>query len=213
MAIDQGLLDIIRTLVKHRCDVNQAFEDGTPLSLAIRKGGILVRHGGDLNALPALVPLVTTASGSREETLQTLLDMGADPNVEDHDGETPLYIISAVVRDPAAKLTMARILVAKGARVNCQCQDKMGKGETPLHCAFRRLEPGYEFIEFLLKNGADPNIKDCAGRTPLSYAQFRCTPAIDKLLARAAGKSDTTDDRSPASTTTNVYRQQRYYDH
>ncbi|KAI4265983.1 MAG: hypothetical protein L6R38_009035 [Xanthoria sp. 2 TBL-2021] len=40
MAIDQVSFDIIKTLVKHRCDVNQAFWRKTPISLAIKKGDL-----------------------------------------------------------------------------------------------------------------------------------------------------------------------------
>lgn len=186
----------------HRC---------TAVQIAVSHGHwdcarLLIRHGGDLSdwvhgrylykRYNRLLHLMIIAPVNPTEKLQVLADMGADPNVEDPDGQTSLHIVSTnVAINRADRVTMARILVSKGARVNFR--DEMGV--TPLHCTFRRGSTDFEFIEFLLKNGADPNIEDCTGRTPFDYAEWSCTPEILKL-ARAAGKADATDDRSPRFT-------------
>ena len=118
------------------------------------------------------------------EKLRILADMGADPNIEDREGRTPLHIIPIRAQNGADRVTMAQILFAKGARVNC----RDANGDTPLHCTLHRVSPDYEFIEFLLKNGADPNMEDHTGRKPLRYArEFLKSPEIVNALVRAGG--------------------------
>ncbi|KAL8652405.1 MAG: hypothetical protein Q9226_004280, partial [Calogaya cf. arnoldii] len=169
--------------------------DCTAVQIAVSRGHwdcarLLVRHGGDLNArvqnldgsTNRLLLFVINASVTPVTNLQILADMGADPNVENSAGETPLHMVSILVHNRAGSVIMAQILVAKGARVNCQDV----RGKTPLHCAVRRGSPDYGFIEFLLKNGANPNIKDKNGRAPLYYAHEVCLPEINALF-RASG--------------------------
>ncbi|KAL8965971.1 MAG: hypothetical protein Q9183_003591, partial [Haloplaca sp. 2 TL-2023] len=158
-------------------------DDCTATQIAISHGHwdcvrLLAHHGGDLN--DSVHPVIK-AQWSAEERLQNLLDIGADPNVEAPNGTTPLHIVSSAIRDPATKLNMARILVAKGARVNCQTRSHW----TPLHITLRKVTPDYQFVEFLLNNGADPTLLDCDGRTPLHYHQRRFTSEIKDALARA----------------------------
>ena len=154
---------------------------------------LLIRHGGDLNDWVlyrynegiGLLHLVIKAPVNPTERLQILADMGANPNVEDWDGQTPLHIVSTTMAiNQADRVTMARILVTNGAKVNCQ--DK--RGLTPLHCAVRRIPTDYRLIEFLLRNGADPNTKDSDGLTPLRYPAWLSNPRISNALRRLASK-------------------------
>lgn len=47
---------------------------------------------------------------------------------------------------------------------NININDQLIDGKTPLHC-YKNLE----CLEFLLQNGADPNIKDNYDKTPIFY--------------------------------------------
>lgn len=65
---------------------------------------------------------------------------------------------------------------------------KNPKGITPLHIAVE--ERGLEMAKFLLAHGADPNLGDSTGRTPLHWAasqNWRETPLIvESLIAKGA---------------------------
>ena len=62
-------------------------------------------------------------------------------------------------------------------------------GYTPLHICIKHSN--YECVNILLKNGADPNIRDAMNNTPLNLSIFKCVePRIPKLLM-LYGASDT----------------------
>jgi ankyrin repeat protein len=83
------------------------------------------------------------------------LQAGADPNISDEDGITPLI---AAAWDADAVL----LLIRAGGNVNAQSK----KGFTPLiNCA----EP--EVARVLLANGADPSVRDADGKTALEVAR------------------------------------------
>lgn len=88
-----------------------------------------------------------------------LLAKGADPNIGDNRGTTPMML--------AANLGFAdgiSLLVGKGARV-----DETGvTGETPLIIAVHRRDIG--MMQILLKAGANPDRADSSGRSARDYA-------------------------------------------
>ncbi|KAL8865753.1 MAG: hypothetical protein Q9174_006715, partial [Haloplaca sp. 1 TL-2023] len=174
-------------------------DDCTAIQIAISHGHwdcarLLARYGGDPNAS---MHLVIRARGNGEERLQNLLEIGADPNAENIMSNTPLHVISPYVGMYAHRQTMARFLVTKGANVNYQNK----RGATPLHFALEIFEKYgkrnllvAEFIEFLLENGADPNIKDCKGRTPSYHSSYGpgqpYGSRIYKALVKAGAATD-----------------------
>lgn len=107
-------------------------------------------------------PLILLASkyGSIQgpKIIEMLIDKGADINIADKNGVTPLMV--------AAELGMGgfSLLMDKGAKVNVT--DKEGK--TPLMYAMGNR--GYGAARDLLKKGAEINAKDKAGQTALFYA-------------------------------------------
>jgi ankyrin repeat protein len=92
---------------------------------------------------------------NRKEVVRILLDAGADPNIADNKGMTPLI---ANARD----LEIAQMLVAHGANVNAQAND----GFTPLLNAETAA-----LTRFLLEHGADPFAKTNDGKTALDWAK------------------------------------------
>ena len=108
------------------------------------------------------------ADGNIEAVKQAIAD-GADVNVKDQNGRTPLQL--AALR---GHKEVAELLIAKGADVNAQ-HDKIS-GQTPLHyAAYYGLK---EMVELLIAKGADVNAKqeeliemvDTGGWTPLHFA-------------------------------------------
>jgi ankyrin repeat protein len=107
------------------------------------------------------------------EAIRILLDAGADPNIADNAGKTPLIA-------NAWDLEIAKLLLAHGANVNAQASD----GFTPL------LNAGtLELTRLLLEHGADPFAKTKSGDTALDWAKKMIRKDQAGLLEAAmAGK-------------------------
>lgn len=102
--------------------------------------------------------------------VQTLLELGADPNYQDPAGFPSL--IAALSTERSDKLEMLKLLLSFGASV----EQRGVNDHTPLHYAASLDDPGA--VELLLAHGADPsartNIDDY--ETPLKLAA-RCGKA------------------------------------
>jgi ankyrin repeat protein len=98
---------------------------------------------------------------------------------------TPLHHL-ACLADPSDysahknQVTLGRQLIEHGVKnVNAAAHPA---GETPLHCACHTETPtNLDFIQLLLDNGADPNIPDYKGETPL-MCTLRMAPGAAKFL-------------------------------
>ena len=108
----------------------------------------------------------------KKECTELLVREGADVNLKDHNGLTPLH--SAIARSWNIDCTLP--LVSAGADVNAKCD----KGETPLIKAARLGK--LQEIEFLLENGANVNVFDFFGRNALYYAVWRGNDTVLQLL-------------------------------
>jgi len=111
---------------------------------------------------------------SRIEILQMLLDKGANPDLQDKDRETALYL-AAGQSDPE----IVKMLLDKGANLNLQ--NKSGKAA--LHHAAGQPNP--EIVKMLLEKGANLNLQDIKGQTALHLAAMEDHPGIVKMLLEA----------------------------
>ena len=92
-----------------------------------------------------------------------MLDLDADPNELNNDGETPLYWLAGQAYGNASN-DLIRLLAKRGADVN------FGRGSdksTPLHMA--AAHGNSSFVVALLKHGAEVNSTDHNGTTPLYW--------------------------------------------
>jgi ankyrin repeat protein len=119
-----GEVWLIEALLDLGLDANQPFGYGDPLTFAFRCGEplpllqLLLARGAD----PKRGETLLEAVESGLESLQLLLDAGADPNVRYEPGvnwnrTALLHLLSEYVWEPE-KLACAEALVAKGADVN-----------------------------------------------------------------------------------------------
>jgi uncharacterized protein len=104
--------------------------------------------------------LFMAAAGRRIRSLQALLDLGADPNIPDFEGDTPLGTAAI-----AGDRTAVQLLINAGAQVD----HANGVGLTPLMKAADIGQVGT--LELLLRSGADPNLKASNGKTALTFAR------------------------------------------
>lgn len=104
---------------------------------------------------------------------------GADANLADREGLTPL-IIAAQIGFPDA----VPLLVAAGGRIN----QGNSRGETPLHFAVQRRD--IATVRALIAAGADPEVQDnVTGMSPRDYARNdnRAANILAALDERPAG--------------------------
>ena len=94
------------------------------------------------------------------ETAESLLKLGANPNIQNRLGQTPLHQASE-----NNQISFTKLLIYYKANPNIQQND----GDTPLHIACNK---GYlEIVKILLLAHANPNIPNfLLGRTPLHSA-------------------------------------------
>ncbi len=130
-----------------------------PLHLALEKDRhsiavALIQAGADVNLQDATgkTPLHRAVMQAQETFVRTLLKLGADPNIKDEQGKTALHVVSTAQPD------IIDLLVAGKARLD----EKDIHGNTPLHSFLDKAA----MVEKLLKNGADPNVKNDFGVSP-----------------------------------------------
>lgn len=222
-AVERGDVDTIETLIALGADAGERDRHGnTPLLLAAKSRfthvrsesmddvrlemvNALLEHGVDVNAQnlngqTALHEAVASYNGEQgsDRLLSILLDHGANPNLKDRWGHTPLT--SAASRDYQPVVAM---LLDAGATIGFYDAIYMGDVERvrarieeghPIHGPFgpanqsalmiAASESEFEIVELLLDAGANPNAKDAWNRTALMTAADSSIAAL--LLERGA---------------------------
>lgn len=153
-----------------------------------------------------------------------LLDAGVDPNIKDENGETPLhnddievdcmallvdkgYADINAIRNDGKSVLLSYLSSYKshvhqrlgklfGYGPDCSVVDKEGNG--PLHVLLNDSSPSLDTIEELLRRGADVNLRNHKGQTPLMYAR---QPPSEKVISRLlkAGADINAVDRNGAT--------------
>lgn len=130
--------------------------------------------------------LHAAAYGGHAETVEALLKAGAQPNVRNAEGSTPLYcavLNVATTRhpDPRRQMRAMEQLLRLGADPELGTVDDF----RPLHCAALIGETA--MVELLLDHGADIDAADGDGNTALHHAMSRIqSDTVRALVERNA---------------------------
>jgi len=124
--------------------------------------------------------LMCAARSGESDAVKLLLERGANARAVDPLGQTALHF--ALFKPSARRhLPVVEALLAAGADANAAD----GNGQRPLHMALRHGLPA--LVKALIDGGADPFLRDRAGRCPADWApeSGKGAPAIAALLDAA----------------------------
>ena len=170
-ARDSQHKEIIEALITAGANIKAVNEDGiTPLMFAAAKNenvsvlDALIKAGSEIDAKDhdEMTALMAAAGLNKNPAVtRALLKAGASLEERDEDGWLPLHF--AVSNNPNIDVLKA---ILRDNQINAVDNNKM----TPLMLAAKSAK-NPEIISILLKAGANPSMKDKAGRTALDYAQ------------------------------------------
>lgn len=142
--------------ILHLCSV---YQDTEGISILLERGANIEQRTSGLG----LTPLHMAAKALSVPCVSMLLKFGADLETQDEYGYTPLHHAVAHCQpgDLDKRLELMELLLEAG----CQVNKRTNSNVTPLHIAARF--GAYECMKLLLKYGADPNVRDHLGRTPM----------------------------------------------
>lgn len=151
--------------------------DGTKVNEILSQPGQTIINTRDRVTGEAALHIVTKRSDALY--LRFLLQKGANPNIADARGETPLLIAVANSFGEGVEIL---------TRYKASLDQGNSSGETPLIRAVQMRN--FELVRVLLNAGADPDKTDIvAGLSARDYAKRDSrSPAIAKLLADAPKK-------------------------
>ena len=133
--------------------------DGDVVTEALKKPGSIVVNARDVGSGQTALHIVIER---RDPVwIRFLTGSGADPNIADKRGVTPLQIAASMGYAEGAEL-----LLAAGANPNPTDRT----GETPLIAAVH--QNNLPLVRLLLSKGAKPDHADNSGRTALDYAKL-----------------------------------------
>jgi ankyrin repeat protein len=156
-------LAFMKFLLARGADPNAAIQTKLPQRQA--QGGVVVPDGA--------TPFYRAARSADVVTMRLLLEHGANPNLPNQDGTTPLIAAATgqgarfaggEERPEAEFVEAIRLCLEMGAGVNAVND----RGDTALHAAAQR--GAGKIVEFLAAHGARLDAKNKAGRTPLDLA-------------------------------------------
>ncbi len=133
----------------------------------------------DFRPKPTLHDLVSSGD---TKLLQRQIESGANINAKNEEGFSLLH---CAIRN--GQISMVDFLLSSGANVN---QVTHFKKNTPLH--FSVFQDDSSITEKLLLAGAEPNVRNKKGESPLCRAVGVNSPAVSLLLAAGAVPDDAT---------------------
>lgn len=191
-ALKNNQADIVRGMIENGTDINESFNNLTPLLYAItqkcslRVVQLLLDHGADASyrRRDGITPLfaacsVKTSTVKCYRLCSLLLEKGADCNLRTHvDGPTPFLRALQM-----QTLRVVKLLLDHGADINAVVGER---GWTALHCAAQN--PHVDVLDYILDLGRfDVESRDGHGYSALFWAALHDNAeACEFLLKRGA---------------------------
>lgn len=162
----------------------------------------LIKRGADPNShMNNTSPLDMAAMTKNLDCAVSLIQSGADVNYPGTpSGETPLMltqwrgVYDSEAQDSERRIAMTNLLLMHGADVHRAVLRGQRKGATALFFAVGLRHPFVPCAQcavLLLKKGANPNVTDDAGRTPLLWALMpENRTNLDAMRALVRGGAD-----------------------
>ena len=188
-AVSEDRVEITQLLLDNGADpskVPRILADHSEMSELLKRYSVPPK---DINAQnhmgwPPLVYACRGDNGEHPDEVLRLLELGADIDVRNYKGKTALHCAAK-----AGFLTVINLLIERGTTVDATDNN----GETPLFEAIRSTikdgEKQRAALEALLTKGANPNVKNGKGLTPMQIAQ-RMRRADAKKIVELLRKYD-----------------------
>jgi len=175
-AVERCHIDMVKLLISNGVDVNIKNSYGiTPLCIAAQKWDenivkLLISHGANVNSelKGRWTPLHSAAERGRSKSVDLLLKAHADVNAKDGSGRTPLHY------------------AADGGRMSWS-QLSQGHYFDPFRKEQESRSQNFpETLKLLLSSGANVNIRDKNGKTPLD---FSASKEISNILLKHGARN------------------------
>jgi len=195
-----GSIRIIQFLISKDADIHAENNEGVnALHLAAGRGnvkvvklliekGLKVDKKDKFGFTPLCRVFVGFSDSGDKDVIQFLLQKGANPLTKDKQGFTPVEHALAGDEEEGADLLASVIDFNKPNDF----------GLTPLHYAIRMHN--VKMVKLFLKHGADPNLRDSQGKTPLYVAKYSIKNNEMVETLRTYGAPD--EEREPKDTLT-----------
>lgn len=183
-----GHTKMVQKLLNSGANVNARNRDGeTPLFVVadgrIDLAEMLLAKGANINAVNEFgrTPLMWMIQGRQNDDVALwLISKGANINARTKDGETALHVASEFGRK-----TVVRALLGRKADLNARRTNIIHDQEAPLHIAVDKNNMDIALL--LLAAGADINVADGKGITPLIHAIYeKHLPLAEMLINKGA---------------------------
>lgn len=194
-AIHQDHVRVLCDIFDHHGDVNAVDADGkTALILACEQGcsdsiHVLLTYNADVNRAEkkfGATALFYAVQRGDEVAVKKLIMSGAQVNICNKEGQTPLHIACYYGHSNVVEL-----LLFASAQPDVMTKGKQGK--SPLMYAARNGHA--EVAKLLLEAGAKPDIATTQGKTALMYAATHGHPDVVRVLLAYNAKVDLKDKR------------------
>lgn len=171
---------------------SQLPEESSALDLAIVHGHLdlvklFVEHGADVNRINmnGQTPLIQALMMGNREAVDLLLNLGADVNGKDRWGATGLHWGHWGGKGGVAmQMALSELLMAHGANINAL--DPAGR--TPLFWLLDSDRYAGDIVQFFVKSGADPLVRDAKTLLPIHVAAANASvDALREILNISRG--------------------------
>ncbi len=185
---DDQLSHVMRTMLE--IAMSQENENAL-LVQALLDAGARPDAGSDSDTI---TPLMIAAGRDFPQTVQILLDHGANPLAKDYSGRIPIHFMQS---DDLDALKIAEMLVQRGNDVNSA--DNAGASVLLQNCVYGNIH----MVRFLLAHGARVDACDGNGDTPLlgcfrTVSTPRISDIVQLLIARGADVNHRNKQRETA---------------